>query len=62
MNLIPFMELLYFKKSIAYEIIQHAFGVKTKVMQDCIPENAQSKVIFNSRIFVTIWIAIICGL
>jgi fatty acid desaturase len=57
MNLIPFMELLYFKKSIAYEIIQHAFGVKTKVMQDCIPENAQSKVIFNSRVFVAIWIA-----
>ena len=58
-NLIPFMELVYFKKSIAYEIIQHALGIKTKVMQDCIPENAQSKVIFNSRIFVAIWIAII---
>ena len=46
-------------RGLAYEIIQHAFGVKTKVMQDCIPENAQSKVIFNSRIFVAIWIAII---
>ena len=53
------MELLYFKKSIAYEIIQHALGIKTKVMQDCVPENAQPKVIFNSRIFVAIWIAII---
>ena len=49
----------YFKKSIAYEIIQHALGIKTKVMQDCIPENAQAKVIFNSRIFVAIWIAVI---
>ena len=47
MNLIPFMELVYFKKSIAYEIIQHALGVKTKVMQDCIPESAQQKIIFN---------------
>ena len=59
MNLIPFMELVYFKKSIAYEIIQHALGIKTKVMQDCIPENAQPKVILNSRIFVAICIAII---
>jgi fatty acid desaturase len=40
-----------------FEIIQHAFGVKTKVMEDCIPENAQAKVIFSSRIFVAIWIA-----
>ena len=28
-------------------------------MQDCIPEKAQAKVIFNSRIYVAIWIVII---
>ena len=59
MNLIPFMDFYFLKNSIAYEIIQHALGIKTKVMQDCIPENAQPKVIFNSRIFVAIWIVII---
>ena len=42
---------VYLKKTIAYEIIQHALGIKTKVMQDWIPENAQPKVILNSRIY-----------
>ncbi len=53
------MELVFLKKSIAYEIIQHAFGIKTKVMQENIPENAQVKAIFMSRVFVFIWFMII---
>ena len=36
--------------------------VKTKVMEDCIPEKAQAKVIFNSRIYVAIWILNYFGL
>lgn len=58
-DLIPFMELVFLKKSIAYEIIQHAFGIKTKVMQENIPANAQVKAIFMSRVFVFIWFMII---
>jgi fatty acid desaturase len=58
-SLIPFLDLIFFKKHISFEIIQHAFGVKTKVMEECIPEKAQSKVIFSSRIYVTIWLLII---
>jgi fatty acid desaturase len=58
-NIIPFLDLLFLKKHISFEIIQHAFGIKTKVMQDNIPENAQSKVIFNSRAFVIIWALVI---
>jgi len=58
-NIIPFLDLLFFKKHISFEIIQHALEVKTKVMLDCIPENARFKSIIISRIFVIIWSLII---
>ena len=54
-NIIPFLDLVFIKKHISFEIFQHAFGVKTKVMEECIPENAQAKVILNSRIYVVVW-------
>ena len=59
MNLIPFGELLFFKKSIAFEVIKHALGIKTKVMIDSIPENARPRAVLISRIYVGIWISII---
>jgi len=58
-NIIPFLDLLFFKKHISFEIIQHAIGVKTRVMLDSIPKNARAKSIFNSRVIVTVWISII---
>ena len=58
-NITPFLGLFFFKKHIAFEIIQHALGIKTKVMQDSIPESVQSKAIFNSRIYLVIWLSII---
>ena len=58
-NITPFLDLLFFKKHIACEIIQHALGIKTKVMQDSIPESVQSKAIFNSRVYCFIWLSII---
>ena len=61
MNIIPFGELLFFKKSIAYEVIKHALGIKTKVMIAMI-ENARPRAILISRIYVIIWISIITWL
>ena len=58
-NLVPFLDLVFFKKHISFEIVQHALGIKTKVMQDSIPENAQSKAILISRVYVVIWLSII---
>ena len=58
-NMIPFLDLIFFKKHISFEIVQHALGIKTKVMEDCIPEKAQAKVIFSSRIYVAIWLLVI---
>ena len=54
-NIIPFLDLVFIKKHISFEIFQHAFGIKTKVMKECIPENAQAKAILNSRIYVVVW-------
>tara|TARA_B100001093_G_C26247714_1_gene767213 strand:- start:55 stop:609 length:555 start_codon:yes stop_codon:yes gene_type:complete len=53
------MELVFFKRSVAYEIILHALGIKTKVMQNGIPETAHAKAIYYSRVYVAIWLAII---
>ncbi len=58
-NLIPFGEFLFFKKSIAFEVIKHAIGIKTKVMIDSIPENARPRAILISRIYLFIWASII---
>ena len=58
-NIIPFLDLLFFKKHISFEIIQHAIGIKTKVMLDSIPENARAKSVFNSRVMVIVWISIV---
>ena len=58
-NIIPFLDLLFFKKHISFEIIQHAIGVKTRVMLDSIPENARAKSVFNSRAMVAVWISIV---
>ena len=59
LNLIPFGELLFFKKSIAYEVIKHALGIQTKVMMDSIPENAKTRAVLISRIYILIWLFII---
>ena len=58
-NIIPFLDLLFFKKHISFEIIQHALGIKTNVMKESIPENAHAKSVFHSRVFIIIWLAII---
>ena len=58
-NIIPFLGLFFLKKHITFEIIQHGLGIKTKVMQDSIPESVQSKAIFNSRVYCFIWLSII---
>jgi len=58
-NITPFLDLIFFKKHISFEIIQHGFGIKTKVMKDSIPESMQSKAILNSRVYLFIWLTII---
>ena len=56
---IPGIGLLNLNKSIQKEILQHALGIKTKVMEECIPDHKKKSCIFVSRIYVLLWIFII---
>ena len=56
---IPFGSLLHFKKSLHFETLKHALGIKSDVMKNCIPENEQSKCISSARLHVGIWISLI---
>jgi|TARA_B110000914_G_C15472976_1_gene451620 fatty acid desaturase len=58
-NIIPFADIFFLKQHISYEIIKHALGIETKVMRESIPENAKSKCIFISRLYICIWLFII---
>ena len=57
---IPGIGFLNLHKSLHKEIIQHACGLQTRVMKECIPLNYKSKCIMISRLFVLIWIFFIC--
>ena len=56
---VPGYYFLILHKSLHLEIIKHAFGIETKVMRECIPEEKKSICIFSSRIFVMLWFLII---
>ena len=56
---IPGIGLLNLNKSIQKEILQHALGIKTKVMEECIPDHKKQSCIVVSRIYVLLWISII---
>ena len=56
---VPGSAFLTLHKSLYVEIIQHALGIKTKVMIEAIPEKERWKCVLSSRIFVAIWISII---
>ena len=58
LNYIPFTDLLYPHRLIKYEVLKHAFGKLTPVVNISVPENQKKKIIWNSRLYVLIWINI----
>ena len=56
---VPGSSFLTIHKGLHAEILKHALGVKTQVMEDCIPEDKKKNCINSSRIFVTLWLTII---
>ena len=52
---IPFSGFVFFKNSLQWETIKHAFGVTTEVMKVCIPEKERSKCRWSARSHVFIW-------
>ena len=61
LNFIPGIGFLTLHKSLYIEIIKHAIGIKTDVMNDCIPEDKIKDCINSSRLFVFLWISIIAS-
>ena len=60
---IPFSGFIFFKNSLQWETIKHAFGVTTEVMKVCIPENERSKCRWSARSHVCIWlVTIFCSI
>ena len=59
LNFIPGIGFFTIHKSLYVEIIKHALGIRTDVMEDCIPEDKINDCINSSRIFVLLWITII---
>ena len=56
LRFIPGYYFFTLHKSLHTEILKHAFGVETKVMKECIPEEKKVNCIRSSRIFVILWI------
>ena len=59
LNYIPFTDLLFPHRLIKYEVIKHAFGFFTPVVDISAPANEKKKILWNSRLYVFIWVVII---
>ena len=55
---VPGIGLVNLHRSLHWEILQHAFGVQTRVMRECIPEHKKSACVNSSRLFVLLWCSI----
>ena len=47
---IPFSSFIFFKNSLQWETIKHAFGVTTEVMKVCIPEMKDQNVVGQQEV------------
>ena len=59
MNFVPFSDLLYPHRLLKFEVFKHAFGYLTPVVNITAPSNQKKKIIWNSRLYLLIWIMII---
>ena len=59
LRFIPGIGFFKLNNSLYKEILQHAFGIETKVIKECIPKDQKSLCFLVSRIFVFLWITII---
>ena len=55
LRFIPGYNFFILHKSLYAEIIKHAFGIETRVMKECIPEDKKRSCIRSSRIFLILW-------
>ena len=58
LNFIPLTDLLFPHRLIKFEVLKHALGIFTPVVQLSAPENQKKKILWNSRLYVLIWIGV----
>ena len=58
LNYVPFSDLLYPHKLIKFEVIKHSLGILSPVVEISAPKNQKNKIIWNSRLYVLIWISV----
>ena len=59
LNFIPFTDLLFPHRLIKYEVLKHSLGLYSPVIAVSAPSKEKKKILWNSRLYVVIWIGII---
>ena len=59
LNFIPLTDLLYPHKLIKFEVIKHALGKFSPVIDITAPPKEKKKILWNSRLYVFIWLLVI---
>ena len=59
LNFIPLTDLLYPHKLIKFEVLKHALGYLMPVVNISAPQDQKKKIIWNSRVYVFIWLSVI---
>ena len=59
LNFIPFTDLLFPNRLIKFEVLKHSLGIFSPVIEITAPKNEKKKILWNSRLYVFIWLIII---
>ena len=59
LNFVPFSDLLFPHRLLKFEVLKHAFGFFSPVVQITAPEKQKSKILWNSRLYVLILFIVI---
>ena len=59
LNFIPFTDLLFPHRLLKYEVLKHSLGIFSPVVKITAPEKEKKKMLWNSRLYVLIWISVI---
>jgi fatty acid desaturase len=59
LNFIPFSDLLFPHRLIKFEVLKHSLGFYSSVIEISAPLREKKKILWNSRLYVFIWLGII---
>ena len=59
LNFIPFTDLFFPHRLIKYEVLKHSLGFFSPVIDVSAPPKEKKKILWNSRLYIVIWISII---